>query len=538
MAEVGAAEEQNVPLSPIDSSKLLGFLSSYADRHFIISGFREGFRLSFKGSLTSTDGRNSSSVRLNFKEALKKVSAERALGRLAGPFKDKPFSPFKCSPLSLRPKSTPGKFRLLHDLSFPYDAHSVNAGIGDEDAKVQYASVKDAIEILLGSEQAFMAKADIKDAYRQVPLARDQYWLVGFKLQGLFYHDLRLPMGARSSCAIFERVASALEFILRDRYKVKHVIKMLDDFMFIGESETECGYALWAFKDLCSQLNIPLADEKTVNPSREVVFLGILLNSRSQFAALPRDKAQRYAQLAQRLARQKTITLGDLREITGKLEHATCIIRGGRAFLRRLHNAKRGVQRAARRITVSASMSADLELWAQFLLSFNTRTLFTMVLNPKVGPFTLGSDASKGGYGGYWGRRCITGRFPMSWQRLDIQVLELYPILVLVGINASDMKDSVIRVRCDNQALVHCLNNLTSKNSSVMKLMRILVLYLLSNNISLVAEYISSKDNWLCDTLSREQVSRQWLRNNALEETFQTIPPSLRPEALGNVSMK
>ena len=464
--------------------------------------------------------------------------SECALGRLAGPFKVKPFSPFKCSPLSLRPKATPGKFRLLHDLSAPHNSHSVNAGIADEDAKVRYASVADAIEILVGCESAFMAKADIKDAYRQVPLARDQHWLVGFKLQKLYYHDLRLPMGARSSCAIFERIASALEFILRDYYKVKHVVKMLDDFMFVGESEAECGYALWAFRDLCSQLNIPLAEEKTVHPSREVVFLGIHLDSQSQFAAIPKDKAQCYAQLARKLACQKVITLGDLREITGKLEHATCIIKGGRAFLRRLHSAKRGVQRAARRMPVSASMSADLELWAHFLSSFNTRTLFTMVLHPKLCPRILGSDASKGGFGGFWGSHCISGRFPTSWQRLDIQVLELYPILVLVGINASEMKDSIIRVRCDNQALVHCLNKLTSKNSSVMKLMRTLVLFLLANNISLVAEYITSKDNWLCDTLSREQVSRQWLRNNSMEDTFLAIPPTLQPEALGSVLTK
>ena len=110
--------------------------------------------------------------------------------------------------------------------------------------------------------------------------------------------------------------------------------------------------------------------------------MGIHLDSQSQVAALPNDKARKYAQLARKLANQKTVTLGDLREITGKLEHATCIIKGGRVFLRRLHNAKRGVQRAARRIYVTSSMSADVNLWAHFLLSFNMRTLFTMVFNP------------------------------------------------------------------------------------------------------------------------------------------------------------
>ena len=532
------AEVENVVPSPIVSSELINLLSSYEDKSFIISGFREGFRLAFKGPLSSTEGRNARSVRFNPEATAKKVAAECALNRIAGPFVAKPFSPFKCSPLSLRPKQTPGKYRLLHDLSAPYNQDSVNAGIADEDAKVKYTSVINAIECLNSMRGAFMAKADLKDAYRQVPLAPDQYWLVGFKLQGLFYHDLRLPMGARSSCAIFERIASALEFILRDSYGVKHLFKMLDDFLFIGSSRAECAHGLWAFEDLCRRLNLPLAEEKTVTPSREVVFLGINLDSALQQASIPSEKAQRYAQQAHELAQQKSITLGQLREVTGKLEHATCIIKGGRAFLRRLHDAKQGPQLANRRLKVTDSMRMDLEFWCHFLKVFNSRTLFSLVLNPKVSQRVLGSDASKGGFGGHWGRSCISGRFPSSWQNLDIEVLELYPILVLVGINATAMKDSVVRLRCDNQALVWSINKLSSRNQSVMKLMRPLVLLLLSHNISLEAEYISSKDNWLCDTLSREQVSRRWLRENQLEESFQFIPPSLRPEALGTVSTK
>ena len=405
-------EGVNAVPSPIDLSELISMLSSYGDKSFIISGFREGFRLGFKGPFSSTQGRNSRSVRLNPEATAIKVAAECNLNRIAGPFEVKPFSPFKCSPLSLRPKQTPGKYRLLHDLSAPYNRDSVNAGIDDIDAKVKYTSVIRAIECLDTMEGAFMAKADLKDAYRQVPLAPDQYWLVGFKLESRYYHDLRLPMGARSSCAIFERIASALEFILRDTYKVKHIFKMLDDFLFIAPSKEECAHGLWAFEDLCHKLNLPLAEEKTVSPAREVVFLGIHLDTAQKQASVPVEKAQRYAQQAHELARKKIITLGQLRELTGKLEHATCIIKGGRAFLRRLHDAKQGPQKSSRFLKVTDPMRRDLELWCHFLKNFNARTLFSLVLNPKVNQLLLGSDASKGGYGGHWGASCISVRFP------------------------------------------------------------------------------------------------------------------------------
>ena len=65
----------------------------------------------------------------------------------------------------------------------PHTADAVNVVIRDEDARVKYATITDAIRILLKFEGADMAKADIKDAYRQIPLAPDQHWLVGFKVK-------------------------------------------------------------------------------------------------------------------------------------------------------------------------------------------------------------------------------------------------------------------------------------------------------------------------------------------------------------------
>ena len=62
--------------------------------------------------------------------------------------------------------------------------------------------------------------------------------------------------------------------------------------------------------------------------------------------------------------------------------------------------------------------------------------------------------------------------------------------------------------------------------------MRPLVLLMLDHNITLKAEHLSSKDNWLCDTLSRQQVSRDWLVRHGKAPRLSTIPKDLRPEAL------
>ncbi len=116
-----------------------------------------------------------------------------------GRYKDHspPFKTFKCSPLSLQMKSTAGTYRLLHNLSAPYDNCSVNMNIGQEHKTVQYARLKDPNQTRTRkiSPGAYLSKADIKSAFRIVPLHPDVYLLMGFSWREQYYYDTCLAMG-------------------------------------------------------------------------------------------------------------------------------------------------------------------------------------------------------------------------------------------------------------------------------------------------------------------------------------------------------
>ena len=70
------------------------------------------------------------------------------------------FPHVQISPFEVIPKSEPGKWRLILDLSSP-KGDSVN------DAQLSYVSIDDIADMLKG-KWALMAKLDIKEAYRQV----------------------------------------------------------------------------------------------------------------------------------------------------------------------------------------------------------------------------------------------------------------------------------------------------------------------------------------------------------------------------------
>lgn len=90
---------------------------------FCLRVFKYGFNLNYAGSRSSCAYDNLLSIKKNPDVATKTLN-EIELGRMAGPFKNKPISNLRCSPIGVLPKKT-GGFRLITHLSYPKE-NSVN----------------------------------------------------------------------------------------------------------------------------------------------------------------------------------------------------------------------------------------------------------------------------------------------------------------------------------------------------------------------------------------------------------------------------
>ena len=172
------------------------WVEGYCKQEEIVSIFAKGALLDFngiEGPLTSTDSQSA----LQYPDAVtEKLQEELTKNRIAGPFTSQPLESLKISPLALREKQDTGKYRLLHNLSFPYNEQSVNYNIPKSSTKVHYESLTDAIvSIQQCTPNVFMAKSDIADAFRIVPLHPTQYHLTGFAWQNYYYFDKCLPQG-------------------------------------------------------------------------------------------------------------------------------------------------------------------------------------------------------------------------------------------------------------------------------------------------------------------------------------------------------
>jgi hypothetical protein len=84
----------------------------------------------------------------------------------------------------------------------------------------------------------------------------------------------------------------------------------------------------------------------------------------------------------------------------------------------------------------------------------------------------------------------------------DISFLELIPILMALFIWTPQFVNKKLLLRIDNQALVFIINKRTSKSKFVMKLVRPMVLLLMSKNIQVRALHIPVVNNAISDSVS------------------------------------
>ena len=264
--------------TPIRIGVLASWLSIYPNRDdaaLLLNGFSKGFSLQYGGPRIRRDSHCLLSAVQHPNIVKRKLAEELSLGRVAGPFVDRPLPNLQCSPIGLVPKHEPNSFRLIHHLSFPHGG-SINDFIDREQCQVHYASFDKAVSIAVSAGHgAWLAKSDIKSAFRLLPVSPEDYELLGFSFDGSFYYDRCLPMGCSISCALFEKFSTLLEFRVKFVTKSSSVTHYLDDFLFVGSSRSSCSTLLNTFTTICEELGVPLAHEKTEGPSQTITFLGL-----------------------------------------------------------------------------------------------------------------------------------------------------------------------------------------------------------------------------------------------------------------------
>jgi hypothetical protein len=480
---------------------------------------KSGALIGYEGPLQRIFSRNHSTVNLAPDVITAKLQADLVLHRIAIAPTIQSCSYFISSPLGLVPKPH-GGLRRIHDLSYPL-RHSVNAYIKPEYGSLKYAKIDDILDkIVTAGRNSVIMKRDLKDAFRNIPVASQIQSLLGFQWRDSFYIEKCLPFGLATAPFLFNLFAEGLHWILQSWLHWDLLDHYLDDFIHIIPFSSSIDSAIQLAADeyiaVTDLLGLPRNDSKN-ECGMVVPVLGYEIDTRIFILRIPADKLAKAHSATSQFLLKNSISLHETDSLAGFLGFCAPAVRLGRVFLRSLWSFSAafpmGQSRFIRR-RIPADLRDDLIWWRDLLPLWNGVHFFDATSRPIVSLFT---DASGIGIGGFF----ISGTdfsnphlfspdhafaIPLPPlepdTRFDINLYEMEAINFALQHWGSLWTSFTVRVFTDNKTSELGLLKQTLKSPANIPLRQAL---LLAATYDIVIEpfWIEGSKNLLADALSR-----------------------------------
>jgi hypothetical protein len=486
----------------------------------LINNIINGVDIGYEGEREhiSSIHKNWPSAKTFLPEIVKSVKDDICKGRVFGPTLQPVLSSYVASPLGAFKKARSGKLRIIHDLSWP-PGQSINDHISSDKFSMEFIKFDD---ITTGIQQCpkpvYISKIDIEQAFKNIPVRKEDWGLLGFtldlpdhddKLKTLYFAWKCLPFGLRSSVFLFDQFATGMEYIMKVR-GVNNVLHYMDDYVTFENGFSACQNNLNIMLDVCQELGFTVQQSKVATPSTRVEVLGIIIDTEKNILQISKERLSEIKLELLKWKCKKHCKKRELLSLIGKLTFISKCIKSGRTFTRRLIDLSKRTKFLHHRIRLSMEARADIDWFISYMESYNGISYILNTAWFSNDDLQLWTDASDYGYGIYYAGNWIAESFsgplahaaekPIAWR-------ELYAIVVAVATFGSAFTKRRIKFHCDNQAIVYVLSSGASKDPQLMQLVRKLFYQTALYDCEISCTYINTKKNTIADALSRGNIN-------------------------------
>ena len=383
---------------------------------------------------------------------------------------------------------------------------------------------------------------DLADAYHSISIRRDHRRYMTFAIPPAegekvprYFRCAALPFGWLNSPYVFTKVARVFVRMLRaptapslaqlrrsaasgkalvlrlarrggtSTARGLRVLSYLDDFLVTCSTRREAFAARDRVQQVLDYLGLTRHPDKGEwEPTQRLEHLGLDIDLAAGLFRIPPRKineimrqARDIVGLATREARLVPARL--LAAFIGFCQSCALACPQARFFLRSLHDCLATRTSWDGRVRLSKQALRDLAWWRRLDQADVARAIWQ---DPETS--TLHTDASKLGWGA-----ALNSTVPAHglWRPRDrsrhITYLELLAVHRALQAFLSELRGQSTLLWVDNQAVVHVLNNVTTRSPEMMTVLRRIWWLIDSAGIDLRVKWISTHDNTLADDLSR-----------------------------------
>lgn len=468
------------------------------DRDFILRGVKEGFHIINPDAVIEeafTKNYKSATGKEHFTQVDAQVKIEIAEGR----YVKVNTRPIIISALGAIPKDS-GGVRLIHDCSRPA-GRAVN-DLVDIDS-FSFQTVDEALTLV--SPGAYMAKVDLKSAYRSIPISLASQQVTGlvwpWEGKDTYLVDKRLPFGAKASPGIFHRITQSVARMM-GRMGFANIRVYLDDFIIIENSFDECLNTMNILLDLLRKLGFHINWGKVEGPTQDITFLGIRIDSVNMCIGIPRGKIVQIKNSLSTFCSRVRASKRQLQSLVGKLSWVARVMPAGRIYLRSLMGGIKLLKQPQHKTMLTSEMRLDLQWWGEAMVCLND----TFPIKDNRPVTSLVTDACTMGCGASFEGDWFYSDWDLDWpatSHLHINYKETLSVVLAARRWAPQWRNCKIIVYTDSMAAKGMLLKAKASNSLVTEALKELFLYSIIFNFQLIPVHLPGKENVLADRISR-----------------------------------
>jgi hypothetical protein len=375
------------------------------------------------------------------------------------------------SPVVAAPKGTEGEIRTCHHLSAGGDS-SVNEGINfDPLSPIGLLLVDSVVSCMrymhrvAPEKEICLAKLDMKEFFRLIPLRRRDMARVTQRWNGIMNVHTAFTFGARSAPHVCSVVTNAL---CDEMARLGHFCQCFVDDCVLVAYKDDMERAVAELRRLIKEFGLTENVEKYVASTHEVAVVGVLFNARTMTVGITAEKRASTLVLLRQAVQGKDVTVGELRELGGKLNFLAAVVPFGRSycsFVWRLAGGAHESEFKHRKVT--NNLRVAVQWWIE-VLEGKRFTTANMLLGSPGAPLYVVSGASSDACGWGFGGVSETHRWWIKGQwwaselveAAQINVRECFGALMMVAAMAETgvLSGTILVFEVDNECTMWGVN--------------------------------------------------------------------------------
>ena len=291
------------------------------------------------------------------------------------------------------------------------------------------------------------------------------------------------------------------------------IINYIDDISSAAISKEDAIEFGTVIDKTASESGLCLAEDKSINATQKMTFLGISFNSSTMTMEVTKERLIEIDDELKKWTSKKKATKQEIQSLAGKLQFIAKCCKPGQCFMARILATLKNLKRQSHKVYLNEEFRKGVWWWINFLPHFKSTSIIKTVSWSEPDE-VFAKDACLKGGGGTYKNRYFSLSFPEEFLGNITGISQLEAIMVIMAIKlwSDQLHGRKFIIKCDNDATVSVVNTGRATDIFLQHCAREITFLAFKHEFEIKAIHIPGVDNRLPDWLTRACLHSRYMK--------------------------